>query len=119
MIGFLNNQTKVINGNSLFYLDELKALIAKLNLFISVDTGPIYIAEAFNIPTVDIIGPMAENEQPPQGKLHKIVKIENRIPQLHIMNARLYDKQEARRQIEEISVEMVIEKFDNLYRIIK
>ena len=36
-----------------------------VHLFISVDTGPIYIAEAFNVPTVDIVGPVDENVQPP------------------------------------------------------
>ena len=119
MIGFLNKSTFFVNTCGLFDLAGLKALIAKLNLFISVDTGPIYIAEALNIPTVDILGPMDENEQPPQGQFHKIVKLENRIPQLHIMNARLYDKKEACRQIDEITVEAVIDKINELIKELK
>jgi len=44
-----------------------------MSLYVSADTGPIYIAEAFNVPTIDITGPVNENEQPPQGEKHKIV----------------------------------------------
>ena len=54
-------------------LDELKALISVMNLYVSADTGPIYIAEAFNVPTIDITGPVNENEQPPKGDKHKII----------------------------------------------
>ncbi len=90
-------------------IDELKAAISKLDLFIAVDTGPIYIAEAFGVATVDIIGPMDEREQPPVGERHEVViPPPPRIPQLHIMNAHPRDKREARRQIESITSEAVI-----------
>ncbi len=95
-------------------IEELKALIARLNLFISVDTGPIYIAEAFGVPTIDIVGPMSEVEQPPHGPKHVVVMVERAEPMLHIMNARVYDKVEARRQAESISVEMVCQAVDRL-----
>src|SRR3989339_1901196 len=65
MIKTLNRDTKFTDTTGLFNLDNLKALISKLSLFISVDTGPVYIAEAFGVPTVDIIGPIDEREQPP------------------------------------------------------
>ena len=58
---------------------------------------------------------MDENEQPPRGEKRKIVKLENReVPALHIMNAIEHDYKEARRQIEEITLEMVIEKLNEL-----
>ncbi|KKS44910.1 MAG: Glycosyl transferase, family 9 [Candidatus Azambacteria bacterium GW2011_GWB1_42_17] len=114
MISFLAENTKFVNAKGLFDIEELKALVSKLHLFISVDTGPIYIAEAFNVPTIDIIGPMDENEQPPMGKFHKIVVAQRLKPALHIMNARVYDAKEVRRQAESITVEMVIKELDNL-----
>ena len=115
MVACLNQKTKVINTMGMFNIDELKVLMSKINLFISVDTGPIYIAEAFNIPTVDIIGPIDEREQPPTGEMHKIVKLESRAsPELFVMNASIYDKNEARRQVELISVNMVKEKTDEI-----
>ncbi|GEM_PF-712963 len=48
-----------------FSLEELPSLIRRLDLYIAVDTGPIYIAEAIGTPLVDIIGPVDPTEQPP------------------------------------------------------
>ena len=80
-----------------------------------MDTGPIYIAEAYGAPTIDIVGPMDDNEQPPRGEKNKIVKLEERKqPAIHIMNSSDYDYKEARRQIDGITVDMVIEKLEEL-----
>lgn len=114
VIKLLDKNTQVINTAGKLSIDELKYLISKLKIFIGVDTGPIYIAEAFDIATIDIIGPMDEREQPPTGPKNKIVKINRDKPAIHIMNARVYDKAEARRQIEEISVDQVMEKYKEL-----
>jgi len=117
MIRHVDVQTRVIDSVGQLSIDQLKAVISKMNLFIGVDTGPLYIAEALGIPTVDIIGPLDEKEQPPRGRLRKVVMLENREkPELHIMNARSYNEKEARRQIEEITVEMVIEKINELMK---
>ena len=43
----LNPETQFVNTAGLFSLDELKALIPRLSLFISVDTTSIYIAGSF------------------------------------------------------------------------
>lgn len=115
MLSHLLPGTKVINVCGKFSIDELKALISRMSLFVSVDTGPIYIAEAFGVPTIDIVGPMDEREQPPAGDIHKIVKVERKEPQLHVMNTGVFDEREARRQAEEISVEMVKTALDELY----
>lgn len=102
------SSTRYIDTSGLFSLDQLKACISKFDLFISVDTGPIYVAEALSIPTVDITGPIDPYEQPPIGKLHKVVHIVDRVaPELYVMNARVYNHAEAVRQTEAISVEMV------------
>ena len=114
MIKSLNEKTKVINALSVFDLDELKALISRIAVYISVDSGPIYIAEAFKVATVDIVGPLDEREQPPIGLLNKIVKMDNRESVLHLMDANPCDSQEARRQVDEITVGMVVEKVDEL-----
>lgn len=46
-------------------LRQLAALIAHSSLFVSVDTGPLYMAHAFGVPLVDIVGPVDPLEQPP------------------------------------------------------
>jgi len=118
MIACLEKNVEIINTANMFNIDELKALISEMNLLISVDSGPIYIADAFDVPTIDIVGPMSEKEQPPSGEKHRIVKAERKKPELHIMNARVYDKKEARRQVDDITAEMVINELDDLMKII-
>lgn len=119
MISALNRGTRFVDATGLFDLDGFKALISKLSLFISVDTGPVYIAEAYGVPTIDIVGPMDDNEQPPRGERHKIVKLGDRKqPAIHIMNSSDYDYKEARRQIEEITVDMVVDKLEELAPVI-
>jgi ADP-heptose:LPS heptosyltransferase len=95
-------------------INELKACISMLSVVIGADTGPQYIAEALGIPTIDIVGPVDEREQPPTGSLHRIVKAERTKPELYVMNARVYDEKEARRQIESITPEMVKREYDTL-----
>jgi ADP-heptose:LPS heptosyltransferase len=98
-----------------FSIEQLKALISRARLLIGVDTGPIYIAEAFNTPLIDIVGPVGEREQPPTGNNRIcVVPPGPRIPQLHIMNARVYDATEARRQVMSTTVEIVIAAVDTL-----
>lgn len=107
--------TVVIDLCERLSLDELKAVIAKAYLFISVDTGPLYIAEALGVPTIDIVGPMDEHNQPPIGP-HNVVVVPPgpRVPQLHILNARMYDEGEARRQVLATTVAMVTDAADIL-----
>ncbi len=115
MLKFLPLNVLVINSAEKFSIDELKALISKLNLFVSVDTGPIYIAEAFGVPTVDITGPIDEREQPPIGPKHIVVTPPDpREPQLFVMNARVYNAEEARRQVDSITVNMVFDACQKL-----
>ena len=83
----------------------------------SVDRGPLYIAEAFGVPTVDIVGPVDEREQPPIDVRHVVVVPEGRRrAELHVMNGRVYDAAEARRQVVAISVEQVTRSIDELMR---
>ncbi len=48
-----------------FTLEELPSLIKRLDLYVGVDTGPIYIADALDVPLIDILGPVDPTEQPP------------------------------------------------------
>lgn len=114
MILALERTDGIIDSSEKFSVDEIKALIAQARLFVSVDTGPIYIAEAFGVPTVDIVGPMDEREQPPTGNIHKVVVPWRDTPQLHIMNARVYNEEDAILQVDTISVDMVCSAIDLL-----
>lgn len=110
----------VVNLSGFLTIEELKAVIAKLDLLVAADTGPIYIAEAFGVPTVDIVGPVDEREQPPQGERHVVVVPPGpRTPQLQVLNARATDRAEARRQAESITVPMVTAAVDALIAKVK
>lgn len=116
----MEHRKNVMNTEGMLTLDELKALISRLNLFVAVDTGPIYIAEAFGVPTIDIVGPMDEGEQPPRGPLHRcVIPPERKGPAMQILNARGHDLREVRRQTLAISPEAVIAELDSLVSILR
>ena len=71
------------------------------------------------MPTIDIVGPVDENDQPPQGKYNLIVKADRKKSELYVMNARKYNIKEAQRQINDITINMVIEKFEELCKKLK
>ena len=109
MRALLPADVPVINLANMLSLDELKACISRVQLFISVDSGPIYVAETYKVPTINIVGPMDEHEQPPQGEIHiNVVPPRRTKPALHIMNARMVDVSEAERQRDSITPEAVI-----------
>jgi len=64
----------IIDAVGKFSLQELPALIERLSLFIGVDTGVIYMADALNIPVVDIAGPSDMEDQRPTGKKVTIIQ---------------------------------------------
>jgi heptosyltransferase-2 len=109
MLSHVRSREHVHDLSTKLTIGGLKALMPKLSLFIAADTGPIYVAEAYGVPTVDIVGPMDEREQPPRGEKHLVVVPPNRKePALHIMNAKMVDYKETRRQAESITIEMVL-----------
>jgi len=61
-------RTKVFAATN-FALSDIPSLIKRLNVFIAVDTGNIYIAHALKVPLVDITGPVHPDEQPPSDEL--------------------------------------------------
>jgi len=66
-----------ISAANNFRLYETPALMKKLKLFISVDTGPLYIADTVGTPVVSISGPCDAREQSPSGK--KVIIIQKKI----------------------------------------
>ncbi len=112
---YIKIKNRVYNLAGKLNIDQLKCFISHLNMLVGVDTGPIYIAEAFGVATVDIVGPMDENEQPPRGSSHRIVVSPIRKKSaIHIMNARSYDSVEAKKQVDLITADMVISTMRDL-----
>lgn len=63
-----------VNASGFFKLYELPALLEKMKLFISVDSGPLYMANALDVPVVDIGGCYDVREQTPSGSKYKILQ---------------------------------------------
>jgi ADP-heptose:LPS heptosyltransferase len=117
MMASIKPTTKVINPK--FSIEELKAFISKLSFFVSVSTGPMHFADAFDIPLVVVVGPADEVTQTPRGVYSRIVKPERKEAAIYTMCTRIFDYEEARRQAESTTVEMVKEKIDELISLIK
>ncbi len=54
-------------------LPQLSALIAKADLFISNDSGPLHLASAHDVPTVGLFGPESPARYGPVGAHHKVL----------------------------------------------
>ncbi|OGP32648.1 MAG: hypothetical protein A2X87_00670 [Deltaproteobacteria bacterium GWC2_42_51] len=68
IITMATQKEKIIDSVGCFRLSELPALLEKLSLFIGVDTGVTYIADALGVPLIDIAGPSDMEDQRPTGK---------------------------------------------------
>ena len=105
----------IIDAVGKFTIGELPALIQKLSLFIGVDTGIIYMADALNIPLVDIAGPADMQDQRPTGK--KVVIIQKKlscVPCSHTFKAPYECRYGHRKCITDITVEEVFEGVSRL-----
>lgn len=67
-------QNNSINSSGYFKLNELPAFLKKLKLFISVDSGPVYIADAVGTPVIDIGGFYDVREQAPSGNKARVLQ---------------------------------------------
>jgi ADP-heptose:LPS heptosyltransferase len=59
---------RTVNSAGIFSLAELPALLTRLALYIGVDSGITYMADALKIPVIDIMGPADADDQRPTGE---------------------------------------------------
>src|SRR3989344_595111 len=104
----------VINFGGNLSIEELKAFVSRASLFVSGDTGPIYIAEALGIPTIDIVGPASDTAQPPIGPKNIVLVPPRKKPTLEGFNTRIFDPIETKRQAEATTIEEVTKAVDVL-----
>ena len=63
---------RVIDTTGAVALEDLAALIDRLAVFVGVDSGVTYLADAHGIPVVDIMGPADAEDQRPSG-IHAMI----------------------------------------------
>ena len=113
MIAHVQN-TEHVTDSSWTTLDEMKALVSMMRMTVSVDTGPVFIAEACGVPTIDIGGVIHPNDMAPNdGKFHILITYDGE-PLLWSLNSRVYDYAAARTGIESITVDTVVREIDTL-----
>ena len=73
ILGSTEGGRRVIDVTAKLRLSELPALLRRLSVFVSVDTGIVYMADALSVPIVHMPGPINVLEQHPIGKSVRIV----------------------------------------------
>ncbi|MBI4838985.1 MAG: glycosyltransferase family 9 protein [Nitrospirae bacterium] len=74
VIDSVTKKDRILDTTGLLNLSELPALIERLLLFIGVDTGIAYMADALSVPVIDIAGPSDMDDQRPTGSNCIIIK---------------------------------------------
>ncbi len=105
----LHSDKRVLNLSGAFSLEDAPAVIKRLSLVIGVDTGLIYMADALNVPVVDIAGPCDTADQRPMGANALIVRKNDLacIPCSHTFSVPYECWHKHRRCITEITVDEV------------
>lgn len=101
---------KVINATGRLNLSELPAVIERLSLFIGVDTGITYMADALSVPIIHLAGPIDTSEQRPIGE--KVFIIQNKLPCLpctYVFKAAYACKMNTRECIKMIKIEEIVD----------
>ena len=70
----INRPERVLNLTGMLTLTELPALLTRLSVFVGVDTGITYMADALSIPIVHLVGPSDTAEQHPTGTDVEIIQ---------------------------------------------
>ncbi len=117
-------QAKTATGDDPLFVDagglslrQLAAILERAALFVSVDTGPLYIAHAFGVPVVDIVGPVDPREQPPPpGPRVALVPPPEIRPSSFVAETLREETAGQRAAIEQTTVGMVTEAIDALLR---
>ena len=108
---------KSIDSSQSFSLAEVPALFKYFKIFISVDTGSMYIANAMGVPVVDIAGPIDIYEQPPlDDKCEIVQKKMDCLPCSFVIPPARFCKKGHRQCIENIEVDDVWQAVNKLIK---
>ncbi len=100
-------------------LEELPALLSMASYFVSVDSGPLYIANALGVPVVDIAGPCDIYDQMPIYEKCEVVYLSGLTdwPHSSVLKPTMRLVGHQNRSVKGILPEMVMRAFDRLHEI--
>ena len=100
---------RIINTCGQFSIGEISALLSKLSLFIGVDSGLTYMADALDIPLISIAGPCNMKETRPVGNKATIIQLDLPCcPCAHIFRAPYSCKIGTRACIKNVSAQQIL-----------
>jgi ADP-heptose:LPS heptosyltransferase len=67
---------RIVDATGSLTLRQLPALLSRLALYIGVDTGITYMADAIGVPIIHLAGPIDTSEQRPVGRNVEIIRYE-------------------------------------------
>ncbi len=70
--------SRVMDSCGEFPLDEVPALLKRLDVFVGVDSGLTYMADTFDIPLVSLAGPCNMKETRPQNE--QVILLQEKLP---------------------------------------
>lgn len=70
------DRTRLIDATGRVALEDLAALLDRLAIYVGVDSGITYLADARNIPVVDVMGPADPEDQRPLGQRAIVIPTE-------------------------------------------
>ena len=110
LIGMLATPGRVVDTTGQLTLTQLPALLKRLSLFIGVDSGITYMADALNVPLVSIAGPCDMREtRPIQPRVIIIQKTLPCAPCAHIFKAPYDCKIGTRECVTSVSTEEILQ----------
>lgn len=114
----VKHRDAVADATGQFKLQELAALLKPCVGFISVDTGPLYVADAMGVPVVDIAGPVDCVTQHPIGRYVIVTPPSKpaRTEPVRMFHAGTKDEGHFRQMAEAITVEQVTTAIDQLFQ---
>jgi ADP-heptose:LPS heptosyltransferase len=65
---------RVLNASGKLDLTQLPALLARLDVYVGVDSGITYLADAVGVPVVDLMGPADADDQRPTGPAAVVIR---------------------------------------------
>lgn len=116
-IGLMKHPDRCMDASSLT-LGELGSLCKDAAAFVSVDTGPMYVAFAVHCPIVVITGPIDPREQiPPESeRVAHVLPPEGNEPWVHISLTPREGTEEQLRGVRETSVEEVMKGLERVMK---
>lgn len=115
LCGNFSHKERVINAVGKFSLLELPALLKRLSLFIGVDSGITYMADALSVPLINIAGPADMQDQRPIGSGAVIIQKELACaPCSHAFRAPYSCRLDTRECITSVSVDEIFTTVKNI-----